>query len=166
MAKRYDEKCDIWSCGVILYILLTGIPPFNGKTDEDILRKVEKGKYDIDEKHFENVSGSTRKLLRQMLEKDPEKRISAKEALENLVFQTLKIKNESEEVKIIKDRLREGIVFKSELQKLFYFYIIHYVLSDNDKIMVTQAFLDIDLDGDGKLSKADLLNSIFTIFIV
>ncbi len=42
---NYDEKCDIWSIGVILYIILSGIPPFNGKNDEEIMKKVETGKY-------------------------------------------------------------------------------------------------------------------------
>jgi calcium-dependent protein kinase len=41
----YDEKCDIWSSGVILYILLTGIPPFNGESDNDIYRKIAKKKF-------------------------------------------------------------------------------------------------------------------------
>jgi len=48
---NYDEKCDIWSIGVILYIILSGIPPFNGKNDEDIMKKVEAGKYHFNGKY-------------------------------------------------------------------------------------------------------------------
>lgn len=42
---EYDEKCDIWSSGVILYILLTGDPPFNGASDNEIYRNIAKKKY-------------------------------------------------------------------------------------------------------------------------
>lgn len=42
---KYNEKCDIWSLGVILFMLLTGIPPFNGKTEDDIFAQIKKGTY-------------------------------------------------------------------------------------------------------------------------
>lgn len=45
--KLYDEKCDIWSSGVIMYIILSGYPPFNGKTDFDIMNAVRKGTYNF-----------------------------------------------------------------------------------------------------------------------
>ncbi len=45
--KSYDEKCDVWSCGVILYILLSGVPPFSGNTDPEILKRVQEGKYSM-----------------------------------------------------------------------------------------------------------------------
>lgn len=50
LVKNYNEKCDVWSCGIILYILLCGYPPFTGKSEEDILKKVKVGKFEFDRK--------------------------------------------------------------------------------------------------------------------
>ena len=45
---KYDELCDIWSMGVILYILMSGVPPFNGDNDPEILDAVKKGTFSFD----------------------------------------------------------------------------------------------------------------------
>lgn len=47
LLENYNEKCDVWSIGVILYILLCGSPPFNGTTDNDIINAVKKGTFDF-----------------------------------------------------------------------------------------------------------------------
>lgn len=51
LKKNYDEKCDLWSIGVILYILLCGYPPFNGANDKQIIEAVLKGKFTLDGNH-------------------------------------------------------------------------------------------------------------------
>jgi calcium-dependent protein kinase len=45
MISTYDEKCDLWSCGVIMYVMLCGYPPFNGHSDCEITAKAIKGDF-------------------------------------------------------------------------------------------------------------------------
>ncbi len=60
---EYDETCDIWSAGVILYILLCGYPPFYGNTDSEIMQAVKKGKYDFDGSEWSGVSKEAKDLI-------------------------------------------------------------------------------------------------------
>lgn len=86
--KGYNEKCDIWSCGVIMYILLCGYPPFNGDNDDQILRSVYVGKFSfsggecsLELEEWKAVSPESKDLITKMLTHDPSKRISAEECL-------------------------------------------------------------------------------------
>lgn len=45
LRRKYDEKCDMWATGVILFVLLTGVPPFNGREDSVIAEQIKKGQY-------------------------------------------------------------------------------------------------------------------------
>ena len=63
----YDEKCDIWACGVILYILLSGYPPFNGQTDKDIYNMISQMKYDFNQPVWKNISKHAKELIKNML---------------------------------------------------------------------------------------------------
>ena len=79
---NYDEKCDIWSAGVILYIMLSGDPPFNGESDNDIYRAISKKKYSFPESQWKNISKEAIDLISHMI-CDPDKRYSAQQVLEH-----------------------------------------------------------------------------------
>lgn len=80
LSGDYDEKCDIWSCGVILYILLTGEPPFNGENDNIIYRKISKKKFSFPSPTWDKISKEVKDLISKMLT-DPDSRLSAEEVL-------------------------------------------------------------------------------------
>jgi calcium-dependent protein kinase len=56
LAGEYTEKCDVWSAGVLLYIMLCGYPPFNAKTDAEIYKKIQIGEFSFDKNHFKDIS--------------------------------------------------------------------------------------------------------------
>lgn len=83
LTGSYDEKCDIWSCGVICYILLCGYPPFYGDRDEDILRRVKRGEFDFPSPDWDNITADGKDIIKKMLTRDDAKRPSAEQVLEH-----------------------------------------------------------------------------------
>lgn len=76
----YDTKCDMWSLGVMLYIMVGGYRPFRG-TRDDIMRKIRYGEYKFDEKYWSPISENAKELIRAMLTVDPAVRVDAEDAL-------------------------------------------------------------------------------------
>mmetsp|Transcript_110 Transcript_110/g.137 ORF Transcript_110/g.137 Transcript_110/m.137 type:complete len:138 (+) Transcript_110:322-735(+) len=80
LEKDYSNACDTWSLGVILYIMLSGLLPFEGTTDSEIEESIRTLRYDFEDEVWENLSEEVKELISKMLayEKD---RITPKEAL-------------------------------------------------------------------------------------
>ena len=88
----YNEKCDIWSLGIILYFMLCGYPPFSGENDNQLIQNILNGKLNFPKTEWKNISDSAKNLISKML--CPEKkRLSAKEIMNQKWFKS-KLKNQ------------------------------------------------------------------------
>ena len=74
---NYNEKCDIWSLGVILFIMLCGYPPFTGVNEKQILKKVIEGNLYFDPDEWDMISKDAKDLITNMIKKDVKSRYSA-----------------------------------------------------------------------------------------
>jgi serine/threonine protein kinase len=81
LSGDYDERCDIWSLGVICYMLLSGTPPFFGKTPEEIHNSTLTKEAEFPAKRFRHVSHIALDFMRRLLVKDPNRRITLADAL-------------------------------------------------------------------------------------
>lgn len=77
----YDSQADMWSLGVIVYILLGGYPPFIEQNQRDLFRKIRKGEYEFHEEYWGQVSQDAKDMISSLLTVDPDSRSTAKGAL-------------------------------------------------------------------------------------
>lgn len=160
----YDEKCDIWGLGVIMFILLSGTPPFNGEDDNEIMNAVIKGKYEYKQKKWANVSEEAKSLIDQMLIKKPSERISAQEALDHEWFET--VLDEDFTSKKLTGAFKGLKKFKAQqkMQQAALGYIISQLATKEDTEELDEAFKKLDTNHDGKLSLEELLNGCNEVF--
>jgi len=72
---RYDFECDEWACGIMMYILLTGYPPFVGDTEEEVFQNILENEVDLNVPELKNISESCKDLINKLLNKDPNKKL-------------------------------------------------------------------------------------------
>mmetsp|Transcript_28144 Transcript_28144/g.49885 ORF Transcript_28144/g.49885 Transcript_28144/m.49885 type:complete len:568 (+) Transcript_28144:74-1777(+) len=78
----YTSQCDLWSMGVIVFVLLSGRMPFRGKSEEQA-RDIKKGNYSFKNEHWGNISAVAMEFTRSLLEPNPAKRLTSKQALQH-----------------------------------------------------------------------------------
>ena len=165
LKKHYNEKCDVWSCGVIMYILLSARPPFGGEDDNEIMERVSSGKYDLESPPFNKLSKNSIDLIKRLLTMDPEQRISAEQALNHPWFKEFKSQeiynriNDADTIKTLVENLKK---YKrtSIIQETALAYLVHHFPQIKDVVNSCKLFNQIDKSGDGKITKAELLRGL------
>lgn len=152
LLQSYDEKCDIWSCGVIMYIILCGYPPFSGDDDKEIIENVKKGDFIFDS-DWDGRSEEAKALIRKMLQMNPKKRISASDALKDPWITNNNTKP------VLKQSVLENL-FSFHMNSRFRHAIVTFMasilVSKAEKEELLMAFQALDADGNGVLTIDEL----------
>ena len=182
--NQYNEKCDMWSCGVILYILLCGCPPFYGKNDKEIFESVKSGKYSYKNNSLNEISENAKSLIKNLLDLDFNKRPTAEKSLKhpwfiNILEENSKIfddthesdndsilnKNETglDQRLINNHGLKEALLnlknFRAErkLQQATLYFMVQQLLPNEDVKGIRDIFFKFDENQDGRLTKEEIL---------
>ncbi|CAG9335437.1 unnamed protein product [Blepharisma stoltei] len=147
---NYSKEVDCWSLGVILYIMLSGVPPFNGRNNEEVLMNVFNGNYSFRPKQFSKVSDMAKDLIARLLVKDPSIRITAKQAFTHPWIQNLA----SNQSIPLDPYVFNGIQLFSHAQKLkrVTLMLMASKLSEREIEVAKEAFKKIDMSGDGMIT--------------
>merc|ERR1712226_1001612 len=81
--EEYTKSCDIWSIGVIAYMLLCGYPPFKGDSNKDILESVKAGHFDFPSPEWDTITDSAKEFICSLLTMDQNHRPTASEAMKH-----------------------------------------------------------------------------------
>ncbi|OMJ87571.1 hypothetical protein SteCoe_10656 [Stentor coeruleus] len=157
----YDEKCDVWSLGVILYIMLSGNPPFNGSSDEEIVSKIQNSPLSFNNPTWKNISSEAKTLIIKMLKKVPATRPDIEEIFSDSWLQS-RSKGEVPDIELEAASLYSLGQFKTEstLQHAVFSYIVSQMMDSACFNKLGQIFTDIDKNGDGLLSREELEDAV------
>lgn len=151
---KYDEKCDVWSCGVIAYILLCGYPPFYGDNDDEILRRVRAGRFDFPSPDWDGISSHGKDFINKMLTFDPARRPSSAQMMEHPWIHDHASKPTGSVHKDIAAKMK-SFSAASKLKKVALTVIAQHV-SDTEVEELRKTFAILDANNDGNLSLKEM----------
>ena len=154
----YDERSDEWSCGVLMYILLCGEPPFQGETEEEIFANVKKGYINFSKPKFRNVSENCIDLIKKLLTLNKKNRIKASDALKHKFFtenfNPAKALTQNRDLNILK-RFIELKPLPSKLHEVVVAYCCFNFISTEEEKQLRELFRFMDHNNTNKLTMND-----------
>jgi len=151
LAGKYDQSSDLWSLGVIMYVVLCGYPPFYGETDADVLAKVRLGNFSFNASDWKNVSEDAKNLIRLLLKMNPRDRYTAEQALNHVWVRNKAPKgNQASLSGSMMDNLK-GFRSQNRLKKAA-LHVIASQLGESQIKALRETFMALDENGDGLLT--------------
>ncbi len=167
--NEYDEKCDEWSCGVLMYILLCGQPPFYGEYEEEIFEKIKNCEYDFTHPAFKNVSKNCKDLIRKLLHPKKNHRIKASDALKHPFFTESFDPNtamtENKDLTMLKQFINP-INYTSKFHEAIIAFLSANFISEEEEKNLRALFRYMDSDGKNAITKEALKKCLKEINII
>lgn len=163
LAGDYGPKCDLWSCGVVAFILLSGEAPFDGDSDDEIIDSVRAGSFSFDENpNWENVSEEAKEFVEWLLKYDENERPTAEEALQhpwlintrNTSRQGLQEKDSKDAANVLTNL--ETFSASSKLKQAVCAFTASQLIRKHEKDVIDELFRAMDTTCNGKLSQEEL----------
>ncbi|XP_031115631.1 calcium-dependent protein kinase 1-like [Ipomoea triloba] len=154
LRKRYGPEADVWSAGVIVYILLSGVPPFWAENEQGIFEEVLHGELDFTSQPWPSISEGAKDLVRRMLIRDPRKRLTAHEVLCHPWVQVGGVAPDKPLDSAVLSRMKQFTAM-NKLKKMA-LRIIAETLSEEEIAGLKEMFKMIDADNSGQITFEEL----------
>ncbi|KAM3210330.1 hypothetical protein ACQJBY_064370 [Aegilops geniculata] len=158
LKRNYGQEVDVWSAGVILYILLCGVPPFWGDNDEKIAQAIIRGGLDFNREPWPRVSGNAKDLIRRMLDPDPATRLTAAQVLEHPWLKNADTAPNVSLGEAVRSRLQQFSAMNKFKKKALGVVARNMPVEELDKYV--QMFHLMDKDKNGNLSLEELMEGL------
>lgn len=159
LKREYTKACDMWSIGVITYILLCGYPPFYGENDKDIFNSVKTGRFDFPNSEWDDISSSAKDFITALLKLIPSERLTAKQALNHpWITQGTRSFCRSDLLQrrnSVKANLYSNYMAVNKLKKAVLGYVATQMTKE-ELADLRQIFDDIDTNNDGYITLKEL----------
>jgi len=152
----YTTQCDNWSMGVVMFIMLSGKPPFGGRSNKEIIDNVLRGQYSFSSPVWQSISDEAKDLINKLLDRQADMRLTAQEAYEHPWIQ-LQRQKEFGDVEISKDVFSnmQNYMDSVALKRTTLSFIASRIPEDQIQTLRV-AFGKMDVNGDGQLTIEEL----------
>jgi calcium-dependent protein kinase len=160
---NYTEKCDMWSAGCILYVLLSGTMPFNGKTESQLRAEVENEDPKMTGALWKAISFEGKDFIRALLTKNPAIRPSAEQAISHSwLTKYARKRGNSTDAALAIDSLKQ-YSSRNKLRSAVSLFVATYVVTREEKQQLTDIFTSLDTDHNGVLTSDELISGLKTL---